>query len=190
MSACCYRRKSARLGRRWRRARPRPARGSAGSARKLGVSERTFYRWKKRIGPWRCAPATGGVASGLSPEHRGGIGAASPATAAASQCGGARPLAGARPSRMSSGVWTSCTTPWPMGVRSGSWTVLDVYGRECVALVAAQTFSGGEVARVLTAAGAELGLPKRITVDSRWTIPSSRASPAHCGASASRYIGS
>jgi len=44
-------------------------------------------------------------------------------------------------------------------------TVLDVYARECVALVAAQTFSGGEVARVLTAAGAERGLPKRITVD-------------------------
>jgi hypothetical protein len=31
--------------------------------------------------------------------------------------------------------------------------------------VAAQTFSGGDVARVLTAAGAERGLPKRITVD-------------------------
>jgi putative transposase len=44
-------------------------------------------------------------------------------------------------------------------------TVLDVYARECVALVAAQTFSGGDVARVLTAAGAERGLPKRITVD-------------------------
>jgi putative transposase len=44
-------------------------------------------------------------------------------------------------------------------------TVLDVSARECVALVAAQTFSGGDVARALTAARAERGLPQRITVD-------------------------
>jgi putative transposase len=44
-------------------------------------------------------------------------------------------------------------------------TVLDVYARECVALVGAAAFSGGDVARVLTAAGTERGLPQRITVD-------------------------
>jgi putative transposase len=44
-------------------------------------------------------------------------------------------------------------------------TVLDVYARECVAIGAAPTFSGGEVARVLTAAGTDRGLPWRITVD-------------------------
>jgi putative transposase len=44
-------------------------------------------------------------------------------------------------------------------------TVLDVYARECVALVGAAAFSGGDVARVLTAAGVDRGLPQRITVD-------------------------
>ena len=44
-------------------------------------------------------------------------------------------------------------------------TVLDVYARECVAIGAAPTFSGGDVARVLTAAGTDRGLPRRITVD-------------------------
>jgi putative transposase len=44
-------------------------------------------------------------------------------------------------------------------------TVLDVYARECVALVGAATFSGGDVARALTEASAERGLPQRITVD-------------------------
>jgi putative transposase len=44
-------------------------------------------------------------------------------------------------------------------------TVLDVYTRECVALVAAATFTGGGVARALTEASAERGLPQRITVD-------------------------
>lgn len=34
-------------------------------------------------------------------------------------------------------------------------TVLDVYARECVALVGVATFSGGDVARVLTAASTE-----------------------------------
>ncbi len=43
-------------------------------------------------------------------------------------------------------------------------TVLDVYARECVALVAAATFSSGDVARVLTVARAERGLPQRIAV--------------------------
>ncbi len=42
-------------------------------------------------------------------------------------------------------------------------TVLDVYARECVALVAAATFSGGDVARALTEASTERGLPQRIT---------------------------
>jgi putative transposase len=44
-------------------------------------------------------------------------------------------------------------------------TVLDVYGRECVALVGAATFSGGDVARALTEASTARGLPQRITVD-------------------------
>ncbi len=44
-------------------------------------------------------------------------------------------------------------------------TVLDVYARECVALVGAAAFSGGDVARVLTIAGVDRGLPQRITVD-------------------------
>jgi len=44
-------------------------------------------------------------------------------------------------------------------------TVLDVYARECVALVGAATFSGGDVARVLTKASTDRGLPQRITVD-------------------------
>jgi putative transposase len=38
-------------------------------------------------------------------------------------------------------------------------TVLDVYARECVALVGAAAFSGGDVARVLTIAGVDRGLP-------------------------------
>ncbi len=46
-------------------------------------------------------------------------------------------------------------------------TLLDVYARECVALVGAASFSGGEVARALTAASPERGLPRRITVDNR-----------------------
>lgn len=44
-------------------------------------------------------------------------------------------------------------------------TVLDVYARECVALVGAATFTGGDVARALTEASTERGLPQRITVD-------------------------
>ena len=44
-------------------------------------------------------------------------------------------------------------------------TVLDVYARECVALVGAATFSGGDVARALPEASTERALPQRITVD-------------------------
>ena len=98
-------------------------------------------------------------------------------------------------------------------------TVLDVYARECVAIGAAPTFSGGDVARVLTAAGTDRGLPRRITVDngteftsklldhwaywhhvgsgsnsagpaSPWTTRSSRPLTARSGVSASRCIGS
>jgi hypothetical protein len=43
--------------------------------------------------------------------------------------------------------------------------VLDLYAREYVALEAASTFSGEDVGRVLTAAGAEHGHPRWITVD-------------------------
>ena len=45
-------------------------------------------------------------------------------------------------------------------------TVLDVYSRECVALVAGRGFSGKDVGRVLTEAGKERGgLPEVISVD-------------------------
>ena len=44
-------------------------------------------------------------------------------------------------------------------------TVLAVYTRECVGLVAARTFRGDDVARLLGAVGATRGLPQRITVD-------------------------
>lgn len=44
-------------------------------------------------------------------------------------------------------------------------TVLDVYTRESVAPIAATTFRGGDVARILGVVGAERGLPERITVD-------------------------
>jgi len=45
-------------------------------------------------------------------------------------------------------------------------TVLDVYSRECVALVAGRGFSGKDVGRVLTQAGGERGgLPEVISVD-------------------------
>jgi len=44
-------------------------------------------------------------------------------------------------------------------------TVLDVYTRECVALAAAPTFRGADVARVLTQAGTARSLPTRINVD-------------------------
>ena len=56
-------------------------------------------------------------------------------------------------------------------------TGLDVYARECVALVAAQTVSGGDVARVLTAAGADRGLPQRITVDNGAEVHLATARP-------------
>lgn len=45
-------------------------------------------------------------------------------------------------------------------------TVVDAYTRECVALEAAKSFRGGDVARILTAAAKEYGgLPERIRVD-------------------------
>lgn len=44
-------------------------------------------------------------------------------------------------------------------------TAIDVFTRECVALEAASTFRGKDVARILGSAGAERGLPARIRVD-------------------------
>jgi putative transposase len=44
-------------------------------------------------------------------------------------------------------------------------TVLDVFTRECIALIAATAFRGGDVARILGAVGVTRGLPERITVD-------------------------
>lgn len=45
-------------------------------------------------------------------------------------------------------------------------TVIDVFSRECVALVAARRFSGGQVAEILTEAGRHRGaLPETIRVD-------------------------
>jgi putative transposase len=45
-------------------------------------------------------------------------------------------------------------------------TVLDVYSRECVALVAGRGFSGKDVGRILTQAGKDRGgLPEMISVD-------------------------
>ncbi len=45
-------------------------------------------------------------------------------------------------------------------------TVVDAYTRECVALEAAKSFRGADVARILTTAGTEYGgLPQRIRVD-------------------------
>lgn len=44
-------------------------------------------------------------------------------------------------------------------------TMLDVYTRECVALSAAATVRGGDVARIVGAVGVTRGLPERITVD-------------------------
>ena len=44
-------------------------------------------------------------------------------------------------------------------------TMLDVYTRECLALIVAGTFRGGDVAQILRAVGSTRGLPERITVD-------------------------
>ena len=44
-------------------------------------------------------------------------------------------------------------------------TAIDVFTRECVALEAAPTFRGSDVARILGSAGATRGLPERIRVD-------------------------
>jgi putative transposase len=45
-------------------------------------------------------------------------------------------------------------------------TVIDLFSRECVALVAGRTFSGGQVARILSEAGRwRSGLPETIRVD-------------------------
>jgi putative transposase len=44
-------------------------------------------------------------------------------------------------------------------------TMLDVYTRECVALIAAATFRGADVARALGTVGVTSGPPERITVD-------------------------
>ena len=65
---------------------------------------------------------------------------------------------------MSSGRWISHDT-LADGRAVRIVTVLDVYARECVALVGAATFTGGGVARALTEASTERGLPQRITVD-------------------------
>jgi putative transposase len=69
---------------------------------------------------------------------------------------------------------TQPNAQWAMDFMHDTWadgravrilTVLDVYAREGVALVGAAALSGGDVARVLTAVGADRGLPQRITVD-------------------------
>jgi putative transposase len=44
-------------------------------------------------------------------------------------------------------------------------TMLDVYTRECLALIAAATFRGSDVARILDTVGGTCGRPERITVD-------------------------
>jgi integrase-like protein/helix-turn-helix protein len=60
-------------------------------------------------------------------------------------------------------------------------TVIDVCTRECVALVAAKTFVGTDVAQILGEVGRERGLPERIKVDNGTEFTSKRSISGRTG---------